>query len=364
MNIVCSKEKLIYNINLVSQTASNRTTMPILECILITANENLKLTANNMETAIETVPIEAGILEKGEIAINAKFFADVIRKLPEEEVIIKVDEKGSVLIKSGKVEFKIMGQKSEDFPRLPDLELLSGEVIEGELFRKMIKQTIFSISTSEDKPTFTGELLEIKNGKIILVAVDNFRVSLRSEDLAAEINHEAIIPGKTMKELSRIIPANSDISIYFTEKYVLIETNEFVITSRLLEGDFLKYNQVFEGERKTLFTINRNEILEALDRAGIIASDGKTVPSKLKIEKEKLIITSNSDMGNLYDEVEIALVGDELEISFNPKFLIEAIKAIESDNISMQFGTSLSPCVIMAENSENYKYLVLPLRMD
>ena len=364
MNIICSKEKLMHNINLVAQTASNRTTLPILECILLTANETFKLTANNGETAIETANIEANILEQGKIAINAKFFADVIRKLPEDEVIIKTDFSGSMLIKSGKVEFKIMGQNADDFPPIPDVELLSGESLEGELFRKMIKQTIFSISVSEDKPTFTGELVEIKNGKLVLVSVDNFRVSLRSENLSVDGAYEAIIPGKTMKELARIIPANSDIIIYFAQKYVLIETTEFTITSRLLEGEFLKYNQVFDAEKKTSFTINKNEVLDALDRAGIIALDGKTVPSRLKIEKEKLIITSTAEIGNLYDEIEIALVGEPLEISFNPKFLIEAIKAIEADNISMQFGTSLSPCIIMAENSENFKYLVLPLRMD
>lgn len=364
MNLICSKEKLLYNINLVSGSASNRTTMPILECILITAEENLKLTANNLETAIETAAIEANIIEKGKTLLNAKFFADVIRKLPEDEVTIKSDFSGSVLIKSGKVEFKVSSQNAEEFPKTPDVELLVGEIIDSELFRKMIKQTIFSISTSEDKPAFTGELLEIKNGRLNIVAVDNFRVSYRSELFDTEDSHEAIIPGKTMKELVRIIPQNSDVTIYFTPKYVLIETSEFVMTTRLIEGEFLKYAGVFEAERKTLFTINKNEILEALDRAGVIASDGKTVPSRLKIEQDKLVVTSTSEMGNLYDEASIALVGDPLEISFNPKFLIEAIKAVESENISMQFGTSLSPCIIMAENSENYKYLVLPLRMD
>lgn len=364
MNIICSKEKLMYNINLVSGSASTRTTMPILECILITAEESLKLTANNLETSIETAPIEANIIEKGAVLLKAKLFSDIVRKLPEDELTIKSDFSGVVLIKSGTVEFKIPMQNVEEFPKVQEVDLLVGEIVESELFRSMIRQTIFSISTAEDKPAFTGELLEIKNGRINLVSVDNFRVSYRSEPFSSEDIHEAIIPGKTMKELVRIIPQNSDIIIYFTPKHLLIETTEFTITTRLIEGEFLKYSGVFEAERKTLFTINKSEILNALDRAGVIASDGKTVPSRLKIEENKLVITSTAEIGNLYDEISIATVGDNLEISFNPKFLIDAIRSIDSETISMQFGTSLSPCIIMAENSENYKYLVLPLRMD
>lgn len=363
MQIICLKETLVNNVNIVLKAISQRTTVPILECILLEATDIFKITANNLEMAIETAPIEVDIVEPGSIAIDAKMFFDIIRRLPEEKIILTAETNNTVYIKSGKVEFKIFGQNPEEFPELPSVEKLEKYTIKIPTLKNMIKQTIFSISTLEDKPVYMGELLEIEDGVLTMVAVDNFRVSLRKEALEeAGSDIITIIPGKSLSELAKILGTEGVVNIYFSEKHVLFETTECILISRLIEGDFLKYKQVLSQDHTTTFSLPTKEILASLERCMLISSDNKKTPVVFKITSNNLVITSKADAADLYDELGIEMMGRELTISFNPKFLVDAIKVIDEDVISLGFNTALSPCIITEQNGDRYKYLVLPLR--
>lgn len=347
------------------RAVSSRTSLPILECLLLETIEgnNLRISGNDTEMAIETTSMPVNVIEAGSIAVDAKMFFDIIRRLPDKQLIIKT-EGTYTYIKSGKAEFKIISQNPDEFPLLPDIEKLEVYTLESALFKNMIRQMIFSISTTEDKPALTGGLFEIENKRLTLVGVDSFRVSVRTEDLdVSGSDFSAIVPGKTLNELTKILPNEGEISIYFSEKHVLFELEEAVIVSRLLEGEFLRYKQVLSQEHKVLVTANQKEMLDSLERSTIVANEMKKTPVAFKIEEGKLIITSKAEAGNLYDEIDVETSGDlPLEISFNPRYLIDAIKVMDVEKICFHFTTNLSPCIITKDVGDNYKYLVLPLR--
>lgn len=368
MHIICSKEDLMTNINITSKAVSIRSTLPILECILLTVNDDgFKMVSNDLELAIETSYIQAETIEKGTIALEAKMFSEIVRRLPDKEVIIKTDETNMTFIKSGKTEFKILGQSGDEFPHLPLVEKTEEYKISSNEFKNMIRQTIFSVSTMESKPTLTGELIEIENGSLNVVAVDSFRVSFRVSHIGTKNpDTSVIVPSKSLNELSKILPTTeeTEVSLYFTDKHVLFAMQGCTVVSRLLEGEFLKYKQIFTDDYTTIIYVSRQEILSSLERASLISKDNKKTPVRLKIEDDNLIITSNTETGTSYDEIGIEMDGITLEIAFNPKYLIEAIKAIDTEKISIQFTTPLSPCIIKGYESDLYKYLILPLRLN
>lgn len=367
MNVNCSKELLLNNISIVSKAVSSKTTLPILECILLKADtKGFRLIANNLELGIETSNIEAQINEVGSIALEAKIFSEIIRNLPENDISIISDEKNTTIIKSGKSEFTILGQQGDEFPLLPDVEKNNKYEINSHTLKNMIRQTIFSVAVEETKPILTGELIEIKENKLNIVAIDGFRVSFRKTDIdLIEDEISVVIPSKTLNEVSKILSDKEEniINLYFTDKHALFELENCTIVSRLLEGEFLKYEQLFTDDFTTSTEINRHEFLKSLERASLISKETKKNPVKLDIKDNKMIITSNTELGQSYEEIDADIDGEFLEIAFNPKYLIDALKAIDDDIIYIQFLTPLSPCIIKGKENDSYKYLILPLRL-
>lgn len=371
MNIKCKKDILLNNINIVLKSVSTRTTLPILECILLIADKDgFRLISNDLELGIETSNIDADIMEKGIVALEAKVFADIIRSMPQEFVSIEVDEKNVATITSGQAEFKISGQNGNDFPMITKLEKEQEQKysFNSLKLKNMIKQTKFSISTDDTKQILMGELLEIKDGFINLVAIDGFRVSFRKALIGTEYpNTEVVIPSKAINEIIKILPDKDDeiVNLYFNKNYILFEISSCIVVSRLLDGEFLKYEQLFPKDYNTEVTINRLSLLSSLERATLISKDNKKTPVKLEIrEDDYLIITSRTDLGNLYEEIKVDVKGEYLTIAFNPRYLIDALKAIEDDEIIIQFITSLSPCILRGVGSCDYKYLILPLKLN
>lgn len=368
MIIKCNKEILLNNINIVLKSVASRTTLPILECILLIADkEGFRLLSNDLELGIETSNIDSEILEKGSVALEAKIFYDIIKNMPEEEILIQCDEKNVTTIKSGKTEFKILGLNGEEFPKINLIEKEQKYTILSHTLKNMIKQTKFSVSTDESKPTLTGELIEIKNGNFNIVAIDGFRVSFRKVTLNSNENIEAIVPAKTLNEIIKILPDKEDsfVNIYFNENNIMFELDSCIIVSRLLEGEFIKYEQIFTNDYNTKIEINKTNFLNSLERASLISKDNKKIPVKLEIKKaETLIITSNTEFGTSYDEIKIDMEGEELTIGFNPRYFIEALKVIEDEIITIQFISPLSPCIIKSIEKDDYKYLILPLKIN
>ena len=366
MKIACSHELLLNAINIVSKAVPTRTTLPVLECFLLTADENgLKITANDMELAIESNYIEADVQEAGIVALEAKFFSDIIRKIDGDELRIYVDEKSIATIKCNKSEFKMSGLDGEDFPPVPTIETDSKFVISQSDLRNLIRQTIFSVSQDESKQVLTGELIEIENNIMNMVSVDGYRISYKEAELIESIGAKrVIIPGKSLNEISKILSNEDDekVYIYFTDNHVMFDINGYIVVSRILHGEFIKYQQSFTNDFKTVVKINRAELLLSLERASLISRDSRKIPVKLEID-ENIIITSNTETGAAYEEVNAEIDGDKLTIAFNPKYLIDALKVIDDEEINMNFNTALSPCIFKPVEGESFKYLILPLRI-
>lgn len=367
MRIVCEKNVLADGINIVSRAVTGRATQPILECCLLTAtNDGFKLMANDMEMAIETKNIEAEVLESGAVALDSRVFFDIIRRSPGDTVEIHADDKNLTVIKSGKSEFKILGMNAEEFPALPEVEKEHAYNLPAHELKDMIRQTIFSVSQDISKPVLCGELLEIDETSAKLVSVDGFRISLRKFDFENSGGAvKVVIPGKTLGEIGKILPADesSAISFYVTDKHILFELENCIIVSRLLEGEFIKYDNMFTKETETTVNIDRRDLLDCIERATLISRDSKKSPVKLKLTEGSMEVTSNTEMGASYEEIGVEQDGPDIEIDFNPRYLTDVLKVLDYERITMEFSTALSPCVIKVEGSEDYKYLILPLRL-
>jgi len=373
MKIVCKTSLLNEYSNIAFKAVSNRTTLPILECVLLIADDDgFRIVANDLEIGIETNQIEAQIIKNGKVALDAKIYMDIIKRLPGEEVTIETDEKNITLIKSNKTEFKIFGHDGEEFPLLPAIQKETEYTVNAGLLKNMIKQTIFAVSTDEYRAAMTGEQFIIKDGTLKLAAVDGFRLAIREENLLQEKEKiEVIIPAKTLGEVFKILPSDeeTEVYVYATEKHVLFELSECRIISRLIEGEFIQYEHFFGNENKTIVIADRGLLINGLERAVLISRVSlKATMVKLKIENEKIEIAAKTETGVFYDEVEAEVDGVDLEIGFNPKYIIDALKAIEKQYVVIQFSTPLSPCVIQGyENGEidsSGRYLVTPIRLQ
>ncbi|MBR5269506.1 MAG: DNA polymerase III subunit beta [Anaerotignum sp.] len=367
MKLTCSKDLLLQYINIVNKAVSNRTTLPILECILLTADDKgFVMTGNDLEIGIKTAPIEAEIEERGEVAIEARIFNEIVRRLNGETVTIETDDKFAVTILSGTSEFKIMGQSGDDFPSLPEVEQEKVYSIEQAKLRDMIRQTIFSIAQDGSKPVLTGELFELKNDSVNVVSVDGYRISFRKNSLMMGSGEtEVIVPGKTLTELNKILSQEEEdtLSMYLTDKHILFDLGNAVMVSRLIEGDFIRYAQSFSEDFKTKMIVDKSELIQALERASLVSRDNRKTPVRLMLRHGGMDITARSDMGTAHESISAEVEGDDLSIAFNPRYLIEALRSIEDESVKMIFMASLSPCTILPVSGDAFKYLILPLRM-
>lgn len=370
MKIVCKKHILSENIGIVSKAVSNRTTLPILECILLTASKEngFKLLANDLEMGVETKAIEADIIEDGEIALDARVFFDIVRRLPGVDVSIETLNNYVTVIKSGVSEFRILGQPGDEFPLLPEVETDSGFEIGSGILKNMIRQTIFSVSADESKPAMTGELFTTKEGLLKIVSVDGFRISVRQAPIDnRELDVTVIVPGKTLGEIFKILQSGekSITSVYFTDKHIMFETEDALMVSRLIEGRFLDYENVFMADFTTFLTIDTQSLTECLERSALISREAKKSPVKLTVDKDRdlLVVESNTETGTFYEELPAEIDGLGLEIAFNPRYLSDVLKVTDEEKARLQFTTPLSPCIIKSAGEGDYKYLVLPLRV-
>jgi len=368
MKISIDKDRFLENLNIVNHAVASRTTQQILECILIKAEDSLRMYGNDLELGIESAEIDAEIEEPGSLAIEAKMILDIVRKMPAGPIKIETDHRNIAKIRSGRSEFKILGQPGDEFPLPETVDRDSGFEIDAADFKEMIKQTIFSVALDESMPVLTGELLQIKDGMIHLVSVDGFRISYRRSkamEVDSEENKSVIVPAKSLSELGRILPSDGEsrLRFYIKDNHILFQTENHTLISRLLEGEFIRYNQIFYEDFNTLVNIDRQQILMSLERASLLTRDNKNDPVKLSIGQDTIIITSKTEVGTSFDETFAEIDGNPLDIAFNPKYLIDALRVIDDENVILTFTGALSPCIIKGASVEHYKYLILPLRL-
>lgn len=370
MVFTCDKQNLQDALALAGRAVSTRTTNPILECVLLTAIEGVGITliGNDKEMCIETAAVPAEVEEAGSIALDAKLFTEIVRRMTGESIVIETDEKFNAVCKSGRSRLEIAGQPADEFPVIPENELSEINTrykIKGSLLKNMIKQTIFSVAVDQTKPILTGEKMEIKSNILEMVAIDMFRISYSSVDMGEDVpDASAVVPGKALGELSRILPDGEDeVSFFFTQNRAVFETDGFRLVSSLLAGDFIRYDQIYNEDFSTMVVANRVQLLNAFERAVLVASENRMLPVKLEIMDDDLTISAKSDRGQVDDGVPCETEGKDLTIYFNPKYFIDVLRAAEEEKVMIKFNTVLSPCTIRGMDSERgFRYLIVPLR--
>lgn len=364
MKIICSKENLLEGINIVQKAVSTKTTLPILEGILLEAGEEFKLTGNDLELGIECL-VEADIKKPGSVVINSRMLGEIIRRLPDAEVMIEVKENNSVVIDCEDSFFEIKGIAASGFPALPVIEKEDGFAISQKIIRDMIKQTIFAVSADENRPILTGSLIECRGGNITFVSIDGFRLALRRSIISNDsYEKNVVIPGKTLNEISKIMQSADEVmNIYSTNNQILFDLGRCKVVSRLLEGEYLNYRGILPQDHETKIKVSTKELLASFERASlIISSEERRYPVRINIDDEKMIITSNSEVGNVREELKIEMEGNNIDIAFNPRYFIEALRAIEEEKVYIFFTSSIGPCTIKPIENESFAYLVLPIR--
>lgn len=363
MKIVCKKSNLLNGVQIVSKAVPSKTTMSILECILVdTRNGEIKLTANDMELGIET-KIDGKIINKGMIALDAKIFLEIVRKLPDSEITIETDDSYKTTITCEKAKFNIIGKSGEDFSYLPDIEKNDSVIISQFTLKEVIRQTIFSIADNDNNKLMTGELFEINNDTLKVVSLDGHRISIRK--IALKNSYEkkkVVVPGKTLNEVSKILPGDmdKDVSIFFTDKHILFEFDNTVVVSRLIEGEYFKIDQMLSSDYETKVKINKKELLDCIDRATLLVKEGDKKPVIINITDTFMELKMNSTVGSMDEEIDIEKEGKDLMIGFNPKFLIDALRVIEDEEVDLYMVNPKAPCFIR-NTEESYIYLILPV---
>lgn len=363
MKLICSKSNLLTGLQIVSKAVPNKTTMSILECILVDATKNIiTLTANDMELGIETT-IEGNIVEKGIIALDAKIFLEIVRKLPDSDITIETDSSYKTIITCEKAKFTIIGKSGEDFSYLPVIEKDNQIIISQFTLKEVVRQTIFSISDNDNNKLMTGELFDINGDEMKVVSLDGHRISIRKIQLKNNYDGiKVVVPGKTLNEVSKILPgdAESDVTISFTSKHIVFEFDNTVVVSRLIEGEYFKIEQMLSSDYETKVKINKKEFLNCIDRATLLVKEGDKKPIIINITDESMELKINSILGSMNEDIDIEKQGKDLMIGFNPKFLIDALRVIDDEEVDLYMVNPKAPCFIK-NAEESYIYLILPV---
>ena len=364
MKLICKKSDLIAGINIAMKAVSSKTTMSILECILIDATQGeIKFTSNDMELGIETV-VEGEIVEAGSIAIDAKIFSEIVRKLPDNDVVIEVNDESTANITCENAKFNILIKSSEDFSYLPEIEKKDRITISQFSLKEIIRQTSFAINDAEKNKLLTGELFEVNGSKLKVVALDKFRIAIRNIELKEEYgNFKVLVPGKSLNEISKILNGGVDdeVNIYFTSNHVLFEFDKTKVVSRLIEStNFFDTDKMISNDYKTKISINKKEMADCIDRATLLIKEGDKKPVFLSIKDTEMELSINTFIGSMDENIPISKAGDDLLISFNPKFLIDILKVLDQEEVSMYFTNPKAPCFIKDEEG-SYIYIVLPV---
>ncbi len=368
MKFICEKDKILKGINSVINGASSKTTMPVLEGILIQTNDNeIKLTTYDLEIGIEYI-LEANIEEQGNTVVNAIMFSEIIRKLPNKSIKININENNLLEIECEGSLYKLSTMNPDEFPELPKINIDNSIEVEQNTLKNMIRKTIFAFSTEENRPIFTGCLFEVKDKKLNVVAVDGYRLAVKSSNIEGETDFSSVIPGKTLNEVNKIILDSFDpIKIGISKNQALFEMENCKIVTRLLDGEFLKYSNTIPSTWDTRIKVNRSNILECFERIILISASSiekeKKYPVKVSIEVGKVVISCANQTGDAKEEIYVETEGKELEIGFNPRFFLDALKAIDDEEVYMEFGTDRSPCIIKSVEDGDYIYMILPIKM-
>ncbi|QOR66666.1 DNA polymerase III subunit beta [Cytobacillus suaedae] len=375
MKFIIQKDYLVQSVQDVMKAVSSRTTIPILTGIKIVATtEGVTLTGSDSDISIESfIPAEeAGseiveIKQPGSIVLQARFFSEIVKKLPKETVEIEVQNHLSTVIRSGKAEFNLNGLDAEEYPHLPQVEEENMFRIPTDLLKNMIRQTVFAVSVSETRPILTGVNWKVESGQLHCTATDSHRLAMRKARIEMENQdtYNVVIPGKSLNELSKILDdTNELVDIVITENQVLFKTKHLLFFSRLLDGNYPDTSRLIPNESKTDVVISTKDLLQSIDRASLLG-EGKNNVVKLSTLPEGVIeVSSNTpEIGKVIEEIQSqSIEGEELKISFSAKYMIDALKALDSSEIKVSFTGAMRPFLLRTIDNDSVLHLILPVR--
>lgn len=364
MYFKCNKKDLVDAVNVVQKAVAAKSTNPLYEGIFLEAKgSTITLRGTETDVSIETVFLTE-VIEEGKIVVDSKMFGDIIRKLPNNVITLEKQDNNSIRISAEKSVLNLLYMDATNFPEFPRVVDSNKLTFPQSGLKKMVKNVLFSVAQEDTRPILMGVLFEIKEGKINLVAMDGYRLAMVSEDIEEDRQYAKVVSGRTLRDvLSLLDDTEKDITISFTDNHALFEVDSVKIISRLLQGEYLRYENMIPDYSKLSVVIERSEFLEAVDRANVMANEGSSNLIKLNFEDNNIVIASNSKLGKLREEVYGEMTGEPLEIAFNAKYIMDILKAVDEEKIVMEMTSNISPCVIRPNENPSSLYLVLPVRI-
>ncbi len=369
MKIICYKDKILKAINSVTKGVASKTPMPILEGILIQTNDNkIKLTTYDLEIGIEYI-IDSEVEEQGSTVVNAFMFSEIIRKLPDTEIKITLNEQNLLEIECEGALYKLATMNPDEFPELPKIEIENSIELEQNTLKNMIRKTIFAVSNEDTRPIFTGSLFEVKDNQLNIVSIDGFRLALRKKYLDKNTSDfSAVIPGKTLNEVNKILTDSFElVKIGVSKNQALFQMDNCKVVTRIIDGEFLNYKNVIPENWETRIKVDKNNIQDSFERISLISSSAiekeKKYPVKVNVGVGNVLISCTNQTGQAKEELFVSTEGKSLEVGFNPKYFLDSLKAIDEEEVYIQFGSNISPCIIKSTENDNYVYMILPIRL-
>lgn len=364
MKFTVEKRLLNEAVTNLQRAVSSKTSIPALEGILIRSEENrLVLTAYDLEIGMQT-ELPAIISAPGAIILTAKLFAEIVRRSPDEDITIDVDDRNTATITSGVSCFTIIGMDSAEFPELPKITDADTIKMPQELLKSMIRQTLFAVADSTAKPIHQGSLFKIENGNLDVVSVDGYRLALRREAINYANNTEFVVPGKTLSEVLKLLKdSEGEVEICPSRRHILFRIDNYTVISALLEGEFLDYKSALPKDKKTEVTVSTRTMIESVERVSLLITDRLKSPVRCVIGEDTVKLFCTTTMGRATDQISAEISGDQLEIGFNNKYLLDALRAAETDEVRLQLGGPISPMLVLPKEGDAFSFLVLPVRL-
>ena len=365
MKFTVMRSDIVSAVQNVSRAVSTKATLPALEGILIKAyNNTLTLSGYDLELAITTT-VDATVSVEGEIVVGARLFSEIVRKLPEEIVTFETDERMIIYINSGSAAYQIVGISSMEYPEMPKFDAMDEIRISSGVLKNMIKQTIYAVSDNINKPIYTGSLFDIKEKIMRIVSIDGYRMAIRQENVDTDVEQRFIVPGKMQGEILKLITDDEkEVLITVGQRHVSFTIDNYSIVSRLIEGNFLDYRTTVPKGEETVLRINTRSLINSVDRIALITSDRIQSPVRFSITQDEIKLSCKTAVGRANDEIPVSTIGKDVEIGFNNKYVLEALRNTDCDEVKLVLNGSLSPMIIKPVQGEEFIFLVVPMRLN
>jgi len=365
MNILCNKVELLEAVSNVQRAVSTKASLPALEGILLRAQgSTLYLAGFDMELGITTT-IPAQVKEPGEIVLSARMFGDIVRKMPSETLSLQSDSKYNTVIRGDVTEFAIMGMSAADYPDIPSVEDGASVTLSQPVIKSMVRQTIFAVAAPNDpRPIYTGTLFEMKENELRLVSVDGYRLAMRTEPMQNEETMSFVVPGKTLQEILKLLKdEEKPCSLIVGRRHIIFEIDGYAVISRLLDGEFMAYEKIISTDVSSTVTVNTRSFIDAVDRVSLVVNDRLKSPLVCEFRRDAISVSCTTPLGSANDTIPATIEGNDEDMGFNSRFLLDALKNSETDEVKIQLGGALKPMNILPKEGNAFLFLVLPVRL-